>query len=141
MQKLFAGLYHGLIGLFTNKTSEYSTYLLEIFTPVSLLTVVLAVALVLLYYYVFNGPTAFLGRTWNGAGQWLLTLLLAAGLAVWLAYSFSLRHGVEANQYLGYFMVVNLLLAALWFFLFSVLLKRKSPHASTTPLAWPTFAR
>ena len=65
------------------------------------------------------------------------TMLLAAGLGVFLANSLSKGHGAEASSYLGYFLVVNLLVAALWFLLFSVLLKRWSTYARTTPFVGP----
>ena len=61
----------------------------------------------------------------------------AAGLGVLLANTLSKSHGAEASSYLGYFMVVNMLVAALWFLLLSVLLKRWSTYARTTPFVGP----
>ena len=67
------------------------------------------------------------------------SLLPAAkiGLGVFLANSLSKSHGAEVSSYLGYFMVVNMLVAALWFLLLSVLLKRWSTYARTTPFVGP----
>jgi hypothetical protein len=141
MQKLIAGIYHAFIGLFTKKNSEFSTYLLEIFTDVWWSTVLVAFVLVLIYYYLFNTPNTVLGRTWNSLSKWLMTLLLVAGTGAWLAYYISLKHGVERSQYLGYFIIGNALVGALWFFLWSVALKRKSTQAWTTPFPWPAFSR
>jgi hypothetical protein len=141
MQKLIAGIYHAFIGLFTKKNSEFSTYVLEIFSNVWWLTVLSALVLVLVYYYVFNTPSTVLGRTWNSLSKWLMTMLLVSGAGTWLAYYFSLKHGVDRSQYLGYFMIVNALVGALWFLLWSVALKRKSTQAWTTPFPWPAFSR
>lgn len=142
----FVALYKSLLsGL--QPPPDFPKYKTHIFGSVGLLTLGLALALVLVYYYAFNTPNAFLGRAWNRARHWWLTLLLTAGLGTWLAYGFSSSIvvneaiGVKHTAYFGYFLVANAVVATLWFLLFSVLLKFKSEQAKTTPFAWPRFAR
>lgn len=144
--KTFANLYAALIS--AQRPPDFAVYKSQIFGTVGLLTLGLALLLVLVYYYLFNSPPTLLGRAWHRTGQWALTLALAAGAAAWLAYSFASSvplegggRGVEHTQYLGYFLVVNALLAAVWFLVLSLLLKFRSPQARTTPVAWPRFSR
>lgn len=142
--KLFAGLYETLLrGV--QKPTDFGKYK-PIFGSVGLQTLGVAVGLVLVYYYAFNKPITLLGRAWNRPKDWWLTLLLTAGLGTLLAYGYHnklvLNEPTGRNAtYFGYFLVVNMLVAACWFFLFSILLKFKSEQARTTPFAWPRFSR
>ena len=135
MQTFFTSLYSALISIFqSQRPADYGLYKTDIFAAVGWSTLGVALLLVLAFYYVFNSAlrTGMFRTT-----HWVLTLALAAGLGVALAHHFSTSHGAESSTYLGYFMVVNMVVAALWFLLFSVLLKRWSTYARTTPFVGP----
>ena len=135
MQTFFTSLYSVLISIFqSQRPVDYGLYKTDLFSLVGWSTLGLSLLLVLAFYYVFNSVlrTGMFRTT-----HWVLMLALAAGLGVLLANTLSKSHGAEASSYLGYFMVVNLVVAALWFLLLSVLLKRWSTYARTTPFVGP----
>jgi hypothetical protein len=135
MQTFFTSLYSALISIFqSQRPADYGLYKTDLFPLVGWSTLGVSLVAVLVFYYVCNAALRTgLFRT----SHWALTLLLAAGLGTFLAYNISKGHGAEIGSYLGYFMVVNMLVAALWFLLFSVLLKRWSTYARTTPFVGP----
>jgi uncharacterized protein with PQ loop repeat len=132
---MFTNLYSALISIFQGqRPADYGLYKTDLFPLVGWSTLGVSLLLVLAFYYVFNSAmrTGMFRTT-----HWVLTLALAAGLGTFLAYNLSSGRGAESSSYLGYFMVVNMLVAALWFFLFSILLKRWSTYARTTPFVGP----
>jgi hypothetical protein len=132
---MFTSLYSALISIFQGpRPADYGLYKTELFPLVGWSTLGVSLLLVLAFYYLFNSVlrTGMFRTT-----HWVLTLALAAGLGTFLAYNLSTGHGAEGGSYLGYFMVVNALVGALWFLLFSVLLKRWSTYARTTPFVGP----
>ena len=135
MQTFFTSLYSALISIFqSQRPADYGLYKTDLFALVGWSTLGVALLSVLVFYYLFNSALRTgLFRT----AHWGLTLALAAGLGTLMAHSLSKGHGAEASSYLGYFMVVNMLVAALWFLLLSVLLKRWSTYARTTPFGGP----
>ncbi|MEJ7662288.1 MAG: hypothetical protein WKG07_23340 [Hymenobacter sp.] len=138
LQKAFFNLYTALIALFDKALPQLvplALYKQSIFNPVGLWTLTMALGLGLTFYYVFNGDQLPLlnEKKWAYARHWLLMLLLALGLGAWLAYFIGLTLGAVREPYLRYFIVVNALVAGLWFILWSLLLKRFSAHSSSTP--------
>ena len=135
MQQFFNSLYTVGIGLFYDRKSPlYGLYKAEIFNATGLYTVLTALALVVVFYYVFNHAIPAL--THQGLYRpthWLLVLLLVAGLGALLAYRVSLGAGAVRDPYLRYFIITNTLVAPLWYVLFSVALKWGSNHARRTP--------
>ena len=135
MQQFFNSLYTVGIGLFYDRKSPlYGLYKAEIFNATALYTVLTALALVVVFYYVFNHAIPAL--THQGLYRpthWLLVLLLVAGLGALLAYRVSLGAGAVRDPYLRYFIITNTLVAPLWYVLFSVALKWGSNHARRTP--------
>ena len=135
MQTLFTNLYSALISIFqSQRPADYGLYKTDLFSLVGWSTLGVALLLVLAFYYLFNSVlrTGMFRTT-----HWALTLALAAGMGALLANTLSKSHGAEPSSYLGYFMVVNMVVAGLWFLLFSVLLKRWSTYARTTPCVGP----
>ncbi len=135
MQTFFTSLYSALISIFqSQRPADFGLYKTDLFSLVGWSTLGVALLLVVAFYYVFNSAlrTGMFRTT-----HWVLTLALAAGLGALLANTLSKSHGAEGSSYLGYFMVVNMLVAALWFLVFSVLLKRWSTYARTTPFVGP----
>lgn len=135
MQQFFNSLYTIGIGLlYDRKTPLYGLYKAEIFNTVGFNTLLTALALVLVFYYVFNHAVPAL--THLGLYRpvhWLLVLLGVAGLGALLAWRGSIGQGATSDPYMRYFIIVNTLVAPLWFALFSVALKWGSNHARRTP--------
>ncbi|WP_310397477.1 hypothetical protein [Hymenobacter sp.] len=135
MQSFFTSLYSALISIFqSQRPADYGLYKTDLFGLVGWSTLGVSLLLVVAFYYVFNSA---LRTGLFRMPHWALTLALAAGMGAFMANSLSKNHGAEASSYLGYFMVVNLLVASLWFLLLSVLLKRWSTYARTTPFVGP----
>lgn len=132
MQQFFNSLYTALIGLlYDRKPVDFGLYKTEVFNSVGLYTLLTALALMLVFYYVFNHAVSL--GTWYRPQHWLYVLLLAAGLGALLAFQVSTGLGALRGPYLRYFIIVNTLVAPLWFVVFSLLGKRWSRQARTTP--------
>lgn len=131
LQKFFYSLYTAFIALFDKAKPlkvPLALYKQSIFNPVGLWTLVAAVGLGLIYYFVVNGEHTAVYLRENkllvpSRPKWLLTLLLAAGTGAWLAYYIGLRLGAAPEPFLRYFIIVNALVAALWFGLASLVAK------------------
>lgn len=126
MQTFFNWLYPLIISWFYQKKSvSFGLYKAEVFNSVGFYTLLLALALVLVFYFIFNNARVSLNRLgWSRPGHWLLVLLAAAGLGALVAYQVSGQQGVAGDAYLRYFIIANTLVAALWFLVLSLLLKR-----------------
>ena len=103
----------------------------EIFTPVGLITLMVSIILAAIFYVI-------LGRwrsVFAGKGPWVITLvavlIFAFAYAMWYAMD---RTGAdESDSYMTGFGAINALYAAIYFFVFSILLKRFSIFAKHTP--------
>ena len=107
------------------------TYWNEIFPTVGLVTVLSALALMIIFYYVINHwlPIAFFRKAWH----WVLFMVISA--IIGFGYAVSYAHGKEVEgDYVYNFAAVNALYGALFFLIFSFLLRRWSRGASTTPV-------
>ena len=136
MQQFFNGMYTMLISWFyQRKPASFGLYKSEIFNTIGLCTLLVALGLGLIFYYIFNGQKLALNQlNWSKPTHWLLVLLLAAGVGALLAYRVSIKQGATPESYLRYFIIVNTLVAPFWYFLFSLGLKRLfANQARTTP--------
>ncbi|TGE19665.1 hypothetical protein [Hymenobacter elongatus] len=129
MKSFFRFLYE-LIGT-PQPPSETPVYREVIFPNVGLLTIGLSLAMVLIFYYIINRAMGV--ATFNKLRHWVIFLVLNAVLAfiigIWQANS----QAVASHSYVYWMSTWNAILGLFWFFLFSVLLKRGSTNASTTP--------
>jgi hypothetical protein len=135
MQQFFNSLYTNGIGLFYDRKSPlYGLYKAEIFNTTGFYTLLTALALVVVFYYIFNHALPALTHLgMYKPVHWLLVLLLVAGLGALLAYQVSMGAGAVRDPYMRYFIITNTLVAPLWFVLFSAALKWGSNHARRTP--------
>jgi hypothetical protein len=78
-----------------------------------------------------------LGRwkpVWDKLIHWVITLVILVGIAFYFALSQAKgATGEDADAYMFKFSLVNALLAAIYFILFSLLMKRASIFAKRTP--------
>ncbi|TGE26375.1 hypothetical protein [Hymenobacter metallicola] len=111
--------------------SETPVYREVIFPNVGLLTIGLSLAMVLIFYYLINRAMGV--ATFNKVRHWVTFLVINALLAfiigIWQANS----QAVASHSYIYWMSTWNAILGLFWFFLFSVILKRGSTNASTTP--------
>ncbi len=129
MKGFFRFLYE-LIGS-PQPPSETPVYREVIFPNVGLLTLGLSLALVLIFYYLINRAMGV--ATFNKVRHWVIFLVVNAVLAfligIWQANS----QAVASHSYIYWMSTWNAILGMVWFLLFSIILKRGSTNASTTP--------
>ncbi|GAB3315822.1 hypothetical protein GCM10027299_05300 [Larkinella ripae] len=103
----------------------------EIFTPVGLITLLFSLALAALFYLILGRWKSVFYRT----SHWVITLVVAGifGYAYALWYAMDATDAEDTDSYMQGFGGVNLLYALIYFFLFSLLLKRFSIFAKRTP--------
>jgi len=111
--------------------SETPVYREVIFPNVGLLTIGLSLAMVLIFYYLINRAMGV--ATFNKVRHWVLFLVLNALLAFAIGLWQTNSQAVASHSYIYWMSTWNAILGLFWFFLFSVLLKRGSTNASTTP--------
>ncbi|GAB3262849.1 hypothetical protein GCM10027347_28860 [Larkinella harenae] len=123
---MFVSLYELWLG--QNNDPIYAD---EIFTPVGLITLLVSIALALLFYLVLGRWKSVFYRT----SHWAITLVVAGifgfGYAVW--YALDATGAENTDSYMQGFGAVNLLYALIYFCIFSLLLKRFSIFAKRTP--------
>jgi hypothetical protein len=138
MQTFLNNIYKGLIEFFLDKKpTEYARVYKEVaFSLTAWQTIGLTLLMALLFYYgMYNtrGPRPVQRWQW-----WTVFLLLTAGLGAAVAAYTSLKQGAVltnalSRSYRTYFAFANALVAALTFFLWSMVVKWKSNDASRTP--------
>ncbi|SHI34843.1 hypothetical protein SAMN02745146_0609 [Hymenobacter daecheongensis DSM 21074] len=111
--------------------SETPVYREVIFPNVGLLTIGLSLAMVLIFYYLINRALGV--ATFNKVRHWVIFLVVNAVLAFVIGIWQTNAQEVASHSYIYWMATWNAILGLFWFFLFSVLLKRGSTNASTTP--------
>ncbi|MCB2409321.1 hypothetical protein [Hymenobacter lucidus] len=129
MKGFFRFLYE-LIGT-PQPPSETPVYREVIFPNVGLLTIGLSLAMVLIFYYLINKAMGV--ATFNKVRHWVIFLIINALLAFIIGIWQTSSQEVASHSYVYWMSTWNAILGLFWFFLFSVLLKRGSTNASTTP--------
>lgn len=147
-QKLFTTLYEALLGP-AAPASLIPIYQQSIFPGVGLGTLFgVALGAALLFYLLLN---RVLNTSFYQTGHWFVMLLLTAIASAVLAWSQArslvyesldgeVLEGLEKSAYDRYvlgFVVVTALFGALFFVLWSFVLKNFSTNARTTPVRWP----
>jgi hypothetical protein len=111
--------------------SETPVYREVIFPNVGLLTIGLSLAMVLIFYYLINRAMGV--ATFNKVRHWVIFLVINALLAFFIGLWQTSSQDVASHSYIYWMSTWNAILGLFWFFLFSVILKRGSTNASTTP--------
>lgn len=122
---MFTAIYELLSG-----TNDDPIYASDVYPNVGLFTLVFAIVFAILFYLL-------LGRwrpVWDKTVHWIITMVLLAGIAFYLAVSQSVNAtGEEADAFVYKFAIINAVLVVVYFFIFSVLLKKASIFAKRTP--------
>lgn len=131
MNDFFAGIYEFL---YYTSASNFSSdmYTFELYGIIGLMTLVFSFAAMAIFYYVINSSR------FNKVAHWIIFLLINFLLVFLFTYFYPKGifegEGMEVSTELFVlFALVNGLLASVYFFLFSMIFKRKSTNASTTP--------
>lgn len=133
IQNFFSGLYELVLGrpLPANYTNDYREV---VFPNTGLQLFIITLALVVVYYYVLN---RLMSTGLYKTGHWVIMLLLNAVLAFAIPLFQVNNNAIETHSYTYMFAFVNTVYSLILFFVFSLLLKRGSVQAWTTPTKWP----
>lgn len=122
---MFTAIYELLCG-----KNDDPVYASDIYPNVGLFTLVIAIVFAIIFYLL-------LGRwrpVWDKVSHWIISLIVLAGIAFYLALSQSKNGtGEDADSFMYKFSIFNAFIAVVYFFIFSVLLKRTSIFARRTP--------
>jgi len=122
---MFTSIYELLCG-----KNDDPVYASTVYPNAGLFTLVFAIIFVIIFYLL-------LGRwkpVWDKVSHWIITLVLLIGIAFYLALSQSKNAtGEDADSFMYKFAIINAVIATVYFFIFSVLLKRASIFAKRTP--------
>ena len=129
MKALFRSIYE-LIGA-PQPPADTPVYRDVIFPNLGLLNLGISLGLVLVFYYLINRALGV--ATFNKGRHWTIFLVMNALLAFIVTICQTNAQQVTDHSYIYWLATWNAILGMFWFFLFSVLLKRGSTNASTTP--------
>ncbi len=121
----FTFLYELLCG----KNADISEYGDAIYPNAGLLTFVIVFIIAALFYLALGRVS----NIWHARIHWVVTMVLAAVIGFAIAYFFAKSELGLVDVFLIKFALFNMLCAAVYFFLFSLLLKKFSIHARRTP--------
>ncbi|WP_299700281.1 hypothetical protein [uncultured Pontibacter sp.] len=133
IQKFFWGLYEMFLGrpIPANFTNDYREV---VFPNTGLLLIIITLAIVLIYYYVLN---RMMSTGLYKTQHWVMFLVLNAIIAFIIPVVQVNANGIDTHSYTFMFAFLNVIYSLVLFFLFSILLKRGSVQAWTTPVKWP----
>jgi hypothetical protein len=133
IQNFFSGLYELFLGrpIPANFTNDYREV---VFPNTGLQLFLITLAVVLIYYYVLN---RMLSTGLYKTQHWVMFLILNAAIAFIIPIVQVNSNGIETHSYTYMFAFVNMIYSLILFFLFSILFKRGSVQAWTTPMKWP----
>lgn len=129
MKALFRSIYE-LIGA-PQPPADTPVYRDVIFPNIGLLNLGISLALVLVFYYLINRAMGV--ATFNKGRHWAIFLILNALLAFLVTVWQTSAQQVADHSYIYWLATWNAILGLLWFFLFSLILRKGSTNASTTP--------
>ncbi|MER2999511.1 hypothetical protein [Pontibacter populi] len=133
IQKFFWGLYEMFLGrpIPANFTNDYREV---VFPNTGLLLVIITLAIVILYYYVLN---RVMSTGLYKTQHWVMFLVLNAIIAFIIPITQVTGNEIETHSYTYMFAFLNVIYSIILFFVFSIVLKRGSVQAWTTPMKWP----
>lgn len=129
MKALFRSIYE-LIGA-PQPPADTPVYRDVIFPNLGLLNLGVSLGLVVVFYLLINRAMGV--ATFNKGRHWAIFLGLNALIAFIVTIWQTNAQQVTDHSYIYWLATWNAILGMFWFFLFSVLLKRGSTNASTTP--------
>ncbi|RNI30667.1 hypothetical protein [Rufibacter latericius] len=133
IQNFFSGLYELFLGrpMPANYTNDYREV---VFPNTGIQLILISLAMVILYYYVFN---RVMSTGFYKPKHWIIMLIINAVIAFIVPITQVNGNGIETHSYTYTFALVNAILSLILFFIFSLLLKKGSVQAWTTPMKWP----
>jgi 4-amino-4-deoxy-L-arabinose transferase-like glycosyltransferase len=122
---MFTSLYELLCG-----KNDDPVYASTVYPNVGLFTLVLAIVFAIVFYLL-------LGRwkpVWDKVSHWIITLVILLAIAFYLAVSQSKNAtGEDADAFVYKFAIINSVIAFVYFFILSIIIKRASIFAKRTP--------
>ncbi|KAA9331437.1 hypothetical protein F0P96_14430 [Hymenobacter busanensis] len=129
MKSFFRALYE-VIGL-PQPSSETPVYREVIFPNIGLLNIGITLALLVLFYLVINRYMRV--ATFSRPRHWALFLGLNALIAFVIVIAQANGQNVESHSYIYWLALLNAIYAAVFFFILSLIFRKLSVNASTTP--------
>ncbi|GAB3240065.1 hypothetical protein GCM10027346_33820 [Hymenobacter seoulensis] len=129
MKALFRSIYE-IIGA-PQPPADTPVYRDVIFPNIGLLNLGFSLALVLVFYYLINRAMGV--ATFNKGRHWSIFLVLNALIAFVVAIWQADAQQVTEHSYIYWLATWNAVLGLFWFFIFSLILRKGSTNASTTP--------
>lgn len=129
MKGFFRALYE-VIGS-PQPSSEVPVYREVIFPNIGLLNLGVTLALLVLFYLVINRWMRV--ATFSRPGHWGILLGVNALIAFIIVIAQANGQNVVSHSYIYWLALLNAIYAALFFFLFSLIFRKLSVNASTTP--------
>lgn len=114
-----------------NFTNDYREV---VFPNTGLMLFIITLAIVILYYYVLN---RVMSTGLYKTQHWVMFLILNAIIAFIIPVMQVSSNDIETHSYTYMFAFVNVVYSLILFFVFSILLKKGSVQAWTTPMKWP----
>ncbi|RAK64004.1 hypothetical protein [Hymenobacter edaphi] len=129
MKGFFRALYE-VIGS-PQPSSEVPVYREVIFPNIGLLNLGITLVLLVLFYLVINRWMRV--ATFSRPSHWAIMLVLNVIIAFVIVLAQVNGQNVVSHSYVYWLALLNALYAALFFFLFSLIFRKLSVNASTTP--------
>jgi hypothetical protein len=129
MKALFRSIYE-LIGA-PQPPADTPVYRDVIFPNLGLLNLGVSLGLVVVFYLLINRAMGV--ATFNKGRHWGMFLALNALIAFLVTVWQTSAQQVTDHSYIYWLATWNAILGMLWFFLFSLILRKGSTNASTTP--------
>ncbi|MCA0447291.1 MAG: hypothetical protein LCH54_13790 [Bacteroidetes bacterium] len=123
---IFSFIYEIIIG----ENSDFPEYREGIFDSVGLITLIISVAICLLFYVGLGRWKAL----WYTMIHWVITILIVASIGFGFAFSQAKGELGDVDSYLIRFAIFNAMYAALYFIAFSFLFKNFSIFSKRTPI-------
>ena len=122
---MFTAIYELLCG-----KNDDPIYASNVYPYVGLFTLVYAIVFAIIFYLL-------LGRwrpVWDKMAHWIISLVILIAIAAYLALDQSKSAtGEDYDSFMYKFAIINAVVATIYFFIFSILLKRASIFAKRTP--------
>jgi 4-amino-4-deoxy-L-arabinose transferase-like glycosyltransferase len=122
---MFTAIYELLCG-----KNDDPVYASDVYPYVGLFTLVYAIVFAIVFYLL-------LGRwrpVWDKTSHWIITLIILLAIAFYLAVHQSTNAtGEDADSFVYKFAIINSVIAFVYFFIISVIIKRASIFAKRTP--------
>lgn len=114
--------------------SYINEFIADVFPTVGIVSLIFPLVLALLFYVLINRFTDKMDQLWHWAIVLIINLIFGAAFAYMTANNYLIDTNADENMTVPVlFYVMNALYCGLYFFIFSILLKKASKFATKIP--------